>query len=74
MLIGAWAVISGYAVILMLTVSIFGRIPAWMVSFWRIPYLGQSVKFFLVSSLLVLIGYGIRALYRQGMKRDILSK
>ena len=69
-LAGIWAVLIGYVVLLVLLAKIFGRVPMWAVSFLAVPYVGNSIRYFIILLLTpVSIVYGIRAIYRLGMKR-----
>lgn len=74
-LAGLWAVLVGYVVLLAVLAKIFGRVPMWAVSFLAVPYVGESIRYFIVLLLApVSIVYGIRAIYRLGMKRSEPSR
>lgn len=68
MLVGAWVVLLGWGILVVMLAKVVGRVPLWAVSFLTVPYVGESIRYFYILLAPITIAYGIRSLYCRGMK------
>ena len=67
--VAAWAVLFGWGLFVVAVAKLFGRVPRWAVSFLTVPYVGDSIRYFYILLAPITIVYGVRLLYRRGMKK-----
>lgn len=64
-----WVLLATYVVSVATLAFVLGRTPEWIVSFWTVRWLANSIMWFYTSLLIASAGWAICRVYQSGMRK-----